>query len=87
MAIKVKREDFLNLNENFDNYFSLPVDIDLPNEKDEYEELKNKIYNLKIDKEEKANIINKISSLKTKSDFEKSKIIKEINNFKEKYNI
>ncbi len=87
MALKVKREENMTLTEELNNYFALPEDNDIFLPKDNYEDLKNKIYALKIDKEEKANIINKISSLKTKNDFERKKIEKEIEEFKKLHNV
>jgi hypothetical protein len=87
MAIKVKREDNLTFSQPVDLFFKMPGEEDILNPLDEYEELKNQVYKLDIDYEEKANMINKIGSLKTKNDFEKSKLIKEINEFKKKYNL
>ena len=87
MALKIKRQENLTMAEQFDIYFKLPEEEEILNPIEDYEDLKNKIYKLKIDKEEKANIINLISSLKTKNEFEKTKIKKEIESFKKKYNL
>lgn len=56
--------------------------------KDGYNRLKDEIFKLDLDVEEKANIINKINSLNTmKTEKEKKKIIKEIEEFKKEYDI
>lgn len=74
---KYESEDVLS-------FFTIPE----VEKKVDYEELKNKIYSLKIDGEEKANIINKINSLEIiKKKTEKDKIIKEIESFRQKNNI
>ena len=87
MAIKVKREDNLTFSTAVDTFFKFPGEEDILNPIDDYEELKKQIYSLDIDYEEKANMINIIGSLKSKSDFERSKLIKEIEAFKKKYNL
>lgn len=87
MALKLRKEENLTFSEQFDIFFKLPEEDEIQTPIDDYEELKEKIYKLKIDKEEKANIINLIGSLKTKNDFEKNKIKKEIETFKDKYNL
>lgn len=74
---KYESEDVLS-------FFTIPE----VEKKVDYEELKNKIYSLKIDREEKANIINKINSLEIiKNKTEKDKILKEIESFRQKNNI
>ena len=87
MAIKVKREDNLTFSQPVETFFKLPVEEEILNPIDDYEELKNQVYKLDIDYEEKANIINQIASLKSSKDFEKHKIEKEIEHFKKKYNL
>ena len=57
-------------------------------EESSYSRLKDDIFKLDIDNEEKANIINKINSLSTiKNNSEKKKIITEIENFKKEYDL
>jgi predicted ribosome quality control (RQC) complex YloA/Tae2 family protein len=90
MGYKVNRQDLLGTDNNL---FTFEIDqsdsiyVELPQDKNEdYTKLKNKIYKLDIDKEEKANIINKINQLKTNiSNKEKKQIIQEIEEFKKSY--
>ena len=89
MGYKVNRQDLLGTDNTlftFDIDQSDSIYVELPEDNDDYSKLKNKIYKLNIDKEEKANIINKINQLKTNiSNKEKKQIIKEIEEFKKSY--
>ena len=87
MGLKVQNKTNYDLSNNVANFFS--IDIDIEEEKQEsYEDLKMTIYTLDIDSEEKANILNRINSIPfTKSAKEKKQIEKEIEAFKEKYNL
>lgn len=87
MGLKVQNKTNYDLSNNVANFFS--IDIDIEEEKQEsYEDLKMTIYTLDIDSEEKANILNRINSIPfTKSAKEKKQIVKEIEAFKEKYNL
>lgn len=88
MGLTVKNNNNYDLSENLANFFSLPIEDDLNSQKkDDYQVLKNKIYKLNIDKEEKANIINKINSLDNSSTKEKKTLLNEIEKFQKKYNL
>lgn len=87
MGLTVKNKNEFVLGEEITNVFSFPLDI-VTKEVDNYENLKPFIYDLDIDNEEKANILNTINSLKNSlSVKEKEKRKKEIEDFKKKYNI
>lgn len=87
MGLTVKNKNEFVFGDEIANVFSFPMDI-VEKEVDNYENLKPFIYDLDIDNEDKANIINKINSLKTmKSEKEKSKLKREIDEFKKKYNL
>ena len=74
---KYESEDVLS-------FFTIPE----VEKKIDYEELKNKIYSLKIDGEEKANIINSINKLSTSiSKKEQREITKQIEEFKKVHNL
>ncbi len=86
MAIKVNNKTSYELGNNLTEFFSIPIEV--PESTDEYSRLKDDIYKLDIDSEEKANVINKINSLKTaKTANEKRKLQKEIDQFIEDNNI
>lgn len=86
MGQTFKNKITYDLNDDIANFFSLPIEE--PNEEINYKLLKKQIYNLDIDSEEKANIINKINSLSTnKNEVLKDKIKKEIQEIKIKYNL
>lgn len=86
MGLTVKNKTSYELGENLTEFFSLPIDE--PPKQDEYNKIKDAIYKLDIDNEEKANIINKINSLKQiKTSTEKKKILKEITDFRNEYDI
>ncbi len=86
MAIKVNNKTSYELGNNLTEFFSVPIEVS--ESTDEYSRLKDDVYKLDIDNEEKANIINKINSLRTvKTANEKRKIQKEIDEFFEENNI
>lgn len=86
MGLTVKNKNSYELGNNLTEFFSLPLEE--TKAPDEYSRLKDDIYALDIDNEEKANILNKINSLNTTlSASQKRKIIKEIETFKNDYNI
>lgn len=85
MGLTVKNKNNFELREDISSFFSLPDDEE---KKDNYDELKEEIYDLDIDVEKKAYIINRINSLSTNiSVREKNNIKKEIDNFKKEYNL
>lgn len=86
MGLTVKNKNSYELGNNLTEFFSLPIEE--TKTADEYSRLKDDIYTLDIDNEEKANILNKINSLNTTlSASQRRKIIKEIETFKNDYNI
>ncbi len=86
MGLTVKNTTGFELGDNLTEFFKVPIIDDQPI--DEYARLKDDIYSLDIDNEEKANILNSISKLKTiGNEKEKKKLKEEIRKFKEKYNI
>lgn len=85
MGLTIKNKNSFELSEDLSSIFSLPKE-----EQDikDYEKLKEKIYKLNIDNEEKANILNKINLLSTKKTKAiQNKLIKEIDEFRMKYYI
>lgn len=87
MGLTIKNKTSYELGNNITEFFSIPVEID-DQEESAYSRLKDDIFKLDIDNEEKANIINKINSLSTiKNNNEKKKIITEIETFKKEYNL
>lgn len=85
MGLTIKNKNNYELRDDIASFFSLPVEEE---KKEKKEALKEKIYKLKIDNEEKANIINKINLLETtKSRKERTALQKEIDSFKKKYHI
>lgn len=87
MGETLKNKITYELNDDIANFFTLPIEETEP--KVDYKVLKAQIYQMKnIDKEEKANIINKINSLTiNKPDSKQEVIIKEIEEFKNKYGL
>lgn len=85
MGLTIKNKNNYELSDNIASFFSLTIE----EEKEKNTEvLKEKIYKLKIDNEEKANIINKINlQATTKSKKEQATLQKEIEAFKVKYHI
>lgn len=85
MGLTFKNQNKYELNTDISSYFTISSE---PPKDDDYSELKKDIYKLDIDIEEKANILNKINSLPNlSSEKNRNKIILEINNFKNKYNL
>ena len=85
MGLTIKNKNSFELSEDLSSIFSLAKE-----EQDikDYEKLKEKIYKLNIDNEEKANILNKINLLSTKKTKAiQNKLIKEIDEFRMKYYI
>ena len=73
MGLTIKNKTSYELGNNLTEFFSIPVEID-DQEESAYSRLKDDIFKLDIDNEEKANIINKINSLSTiKNNNEKNK--------------
>ncbi|MGN1372211.1 MAG: hypothetical protein ACI4XM_08060 [Candidatus Coprovivens sp.] len=86
MGLIVKNKTSYQLGNNLTEFFSIPIEESQNN--DEYSRLKDDIYKLNIDNEEKANILNKINMLNTNISPNKKKvIIKEIEKIKEDYNL
>lgn len=86
MGLIVKNKTSYQLGNNLTEFFSIPIEESQNN--DEYSRLKDDIYKLNIDNEEKANILNKINMLNTNISPNKKKvIIKEIEKLKEDYNL
>lgn len=84
MGLTVKNRNTFEISDDIANFFALPSE----DNNDDYESLKKDIYNLDIDNEEKAYIINKINLLSTNIlNRDKNNIKKEIDEFKSKYNI
>lgn len=87
MGLTIKNQNNFELGDNLTEFFSVHIDtaeISI----DAYRRLKDEIFKLDIDLEEKANIINKINSLSTTiNEVEKKKIIAEIESFKEEYDL
>lgn len=86
MGLTVKNKTSYELGDNLTEFFSLPIEV--PVIQDEYSSLKDDIYKLDIDTEEKANILNKINSLKTTLSMkDRKQVIKDIEAFKSEHNI
>lgn len=85
MGLTVKNKNSFAISEDISNFFAIPIEEQKENN---YEQLKKDIYELQIDNEEKASIINKINLLSTNISLkEKNNIIKEIDFFISKYNL
>lgn len=86
MGLTIKNKESYELGNNLTEFFSVPIEV--PKNQDEYSRLKDDIYSLDIDNEDKANMINKINSLSTNLSLsKKNQILKEIEEFKDEYNI
>ncbi len=82
MALTIKNKTSYELGNNLTEFFSIPIEE--TSDISEYSRLKDDIYSMDLDPEEKANILNKINSLNTTlSPATKRKIIKEIEQFME----
>lgn len=87
MGLTVKNKNEFVFGDEIANVFSFPLEV-VEKEVENYENLKPFIYDLDIDNEEKAAIINKIGKLGTRiSEKEKSKIKREIESFREEHHI
>lgn len=89
MGLTVKNKNSFEISDEIANFFSISLEDNNEKKNDnEFEDLKNDIYNLDIDNEEKAYIINRINLLSTNIlTSEKNSIKKQIADFKKKYNI
>lgn len=86
MSLTIKNKNSYELGNNLTEYFK--ISLEESKSPDEYSRLKDDIYALDIDNEDKVNILNKINSLNTTiSSSQKKKIIKEIEKFKNDNNI
>lgn len=86
MGLKEDNQTTYKLNEEVASYFTIVMENTIKN--NNYENLKNNIFQLDIDSEEKAQIINAINKLnKTKSLKEQKELTKKIENFKKKYKL
>lgn len=86
MGLKVDNPTTYRFNDDVATFFD--VEIGEPIRDNDYEVLKNEIYKLDIDSEEKANIINNINKLSTSiSKKEQREITKQIEEFKKVHNL
>lgn len=86
MGLKEDNQTTYKLNEEVASYFTIVMENTIKN--NNYENLKNNIFQLDIDSEEKAQIINAINKLnKTKSLKEQKELTKKIENFKKIYKL
>lgn len=86
MGLTIKNKTSYQLGNNLTEFFSVPLEEPIQN--DEYRRLKDDIYKLDIDIEEKADIINKINSLNQEQNaVKKKKLLKEIETFCNEYDI
>lgn len=86
MGLTIKNKTSYQLGNNLTEFFSIPLEEPIQN--DEYRRLKDDIYKLDIDIEEKADIINKINSLNQEQNaVKKKKLLKEIETFCNEYDI
>ncbi len=84
MGLKIKNPVNYNLTNSMD-FFSLPIDEE---KVENYEGLKNKIYTLDMDSEDKAAILNSISIYNTTNSVkEKNRLKKEIEAFIKEYDL
>jgi hypothetical protein len=86
MGLKVDNPTTYRFNEDVASYFDIEIGESIRD--NDYELLKNEIYKLDIDSEEKANIINSINKLAiTNSPKEKKELTKQIEDFKKLHNL
>ena len=87
MGLKVRNTINYELGNNLTEFFQIPTEV--PDEDDRiYDDIKDKIYELYLDVEDKAEILNAISKYNnTNSRTEKKKLQKQIEEFIEKYNL
>lgn len=87
MGLTVKNQTNYELGDNLTEFFSVNIET-AEVAIDAYRRLKDEIFKLDIDVEEKANIINKINSLSTiTKESTRKKVIVEIESFKEEYDL
>ena len=88
MGLKVDNKVTHNLTDDLANFFSLPDEYSNPVKLDTYDSVKNKIYKLDLDVEEKAGILDAISKYNTtNSPTEKNKLQKQIEKFIDNYDL
>ena len=84
MGLKVRNTINYELGNNLTEFFQLPTEV--PDEDNKiYDDIKDKIYELYLDVEDKAEILNAIS--KYNSQVEKKKLQKQIEQFIKEYNL
>jgi len=87
MGLKVDNKVTHTLSDNLANFFSLPIEEENKYE-NAYDELRDKIYGLDIDNEEKADVLNSISKYNSSNSVrEKRKLEQEINDFVKNYKL
>jgi hypothetical protein len=87
MGLKVNNTVTHALSDNINNFFSLPIEDEFKYT-NSFDELKTKIYELDIDNEEKADVLNAISKYNSSNSArEKKKIEREINEFVKLYKL
>ena len=87
MGLTVKNQTNYELGDNLTEFFSVNIET-AEVAIDAYRRLKDEIFKLDIDVEEKANIIKKINSLSTiTKESTRKKVIAEIESFKEEYDL
>ena len=87
MGLKVRNTINYELGNNLTEFFDVPVEI--PEEDTNiYDNIKDKIFELYLDVEEKAEILNAISKYKTTNSIkEKNKLKEQIERFIKEYNL
>ena len=86
MGLKINNENSYALSDDVSGFFTLPSNVAL--EEENYDTIRNQIYSMDLDVEEKANILNKISTYNTTNSIkEKNKLKKEIDNFIDYYEL
>ena len=87
MGLKVRNTINYELGNNLTEFFEVPTEV--PNEDvNIYDDIKDKIYELYLDVEEKAEILNTISKYKTTNSMKEKKQLKaKIDQFIKEYNL
>ena len=87
MGLKVRNTINYELGNNLTEFFEVPVEV--PDEDTNiYDDIKDKIYELYLDVEEKAEILNALSKYKTTNSLkEKKKLKEQIERFIKEYNL
>ena len=87
MGLKVRNTINYELGNNLTEFFDVPTSVPVQ-EDNIYDDVRDKIYELYLDVEEKANILSAISTYKTTNSFkEKKKLKQQIEEFIEKYKL